>query len=50
MSIKRDFKQLFKPYYLFNIFLSLSYIIFKRVPGLCNYLFNVDECEFDGVG
>ncbi|RZC42547.1 thioredoxin-related transmembrane protein 2 -like protein [Asbolus verrucosus] len=48
MSIKTDIKQLFKPYYLFNILLSLSYVILKRTPGLCNYLFNVQECEFDG--
>lgn len=49
MSFKKDVRQLFKPYYLFNIFLSLSYIILKRLPGVCNYLFNVEECEFDGV-
>lgn len=48
MSLKSDFKQLFKPYYLFNLLLSFSYIIFKRTPGVCNYLFNVEECEFDG--
>ncbi|XP_044261327.1 thioredoxin-related transmembrane protein 2 homolog [Tribolium madens] len=48
MSIKADFKQLLKPYYLFNIILSLSYVILKRTPGVCNYLFHVEECEFDG--
>ncbi|KAF2904852.1 hypothetical protein ILUMI_01323 [Ignelater luminosus] len=48
MSFKQDCKQLLKPYYLFNIFLSLSYIICRRTPGVCNYLFAVEECEFDG--
>jgi hypothetical protein len=48
MSIKADLKQLLKPYYLFNILLSLSYVVLKRAPGLCNYLFHVEECEFDG--
>lgn len=49
MSIKADLKQLLKPYYIFNLLLSLSYVILKRAPVLCNYLFHVDICEFDGV-
>lgn len=48
MSFKQDLRQLFKPYYLFNILLSLSYIIFRKTPGLCNYLFSAEDCEFDG--
>lgn len=48
MSIKQDLIQLLKPYYLVNIILSLSYVVLKRIPGVCNYLFNTDNCEFDG--
>ncbi|XP_044763089.1 thioredoxin-related transmembrane protein 2 homolog [Coccinella septempunctata] len=48
MTIKQDLRQLLKPYYLFNILLSLSYIAFKRLPILCNYFFQTDQCEFDG--
>ncbi|XP_060532812.1 thioredoxin-related transmembrane protein 2 homolog [Cylas formicarius] len=48
MSFKADALQLLKPYYLVNIILSLSYITLKRTPGICNYLFNSDTCEFDG--
>jgi len=48
MSLKNDLIQLLKPYYLVNIFLSLSYIVCKKTPGLCNYLFNTEECEFEG--
>lgn len=49
MSLKNDFKQLLKPYYIFNIILSISYIILKKTPGFCNYLFETEQCEFDGV-
>ncbi|CAH1993244.1 unnamed protein product [Acanthoscelides obtectus] len=48
MSIKADIIHLFRPYYLYNILLSLSYIALKRIPGVCNYLFSTDNCEFDG--
>ncbi|KAJ8964212.1 hypothetical protein NQ314_005041 [Rhamnusium bicolor] len=48
MSFKQDVKLLFTPYYIFNIILSLSYVILKRTPGVCNYLFATDTCEFDG--
>ncbi|KAK4878834.1 hypothetical protein RN001_011340 [Aquatica leii] len=48
MSFKQDFRQLIKPYYVFNIILSFSYIICRKTPGICNYLFTVEECEFDG--
>lgn len=49
MSVKGDLVQLLKPYFLVNILLSLSYVVLKRVPGLCNHLFNTEDCEFDGV-
>lgn len=49
MSFGNDLKQLIKPYYLINIALSLSYVVLKRLPGICNYLFGVEECEFEGV-
>ncbi|XP_066154730.1 thioredoxin-related transmembrane protein 2 homolog [Euwallacea fornicatus] len=48
MSIKQDLLQLLKPYFLINILLSFSYIILKKIPGVCNYLFNSDSCEFEG--
>ncbi|KAF5291598.1 hypothetical protein FQA39_LY14320 [Lamprigera yunnana] len=48
MSFKQDLRQLFKPYFLFNIILSLSYITCRKTPGICNYLFTVEDCEFDG--
>ncbi|ENN75002.1 hypothetical protein HUJ04_000069 [Dendroctonus ponderosae] len=48
MSVKGDLVQLLKPYFLVNILLSLSYVVLKRVPGLCNHLFSTDDCEFDG--
>lgn len=49
MAIKQDLLELFKPYYLFNILLSISYISFKQFPVVCNYVFSKDNCEFDGV-
>ncbi|XP_050302008.1 thioredoxin-related transmembrane protein 2 homolog [Anthonomus grandis grandis] len=48
MSVKKDLLQLLRPYYLVNIILSLSYIVIKRIPGVCNYIFNTDNCEFEG--
>lgn len=48
MSFKTDLVLLFRPYYLFNILLSLSYIICKRTPGICNVLFAQGDCELDG--
>ncbi|XP_023018777.2 thioredoxin-related transmembrane protein 2 homolog [Leptinotarsa decemlineata] len=48
MSFKNDLKQLFKPYYIFNILLSFSYIVIKRLPIVCNYVFSTNDCEFDG--
>lgn len=50
MSIKQDLFQLLRPYYLFNILLSLSYIICKRTTVICSFLFPPQtECELDGV-
>lgn len=37
-----------KPYYVVNILLSISYIVSKRVPIICNYVFAQVECELDG--
>ncbi|XP_072394886.1 thioredoxin-related transmembrane protein 2 homolog [Diabrotica undecimpunctata] len=48
MSFKQDLKQVLKPYYIFNILLSLSYVALKRTPGVCNYLFVTSGCEFEG--
>lgn len=49
MSIKKDLRLLLKPYYLVNIFLSLTYMVAKRFPLLCHYIFGHDNSEFDGV-
>jgi hypothetical protein len=53
MTFKKDLVILMKPYYWFNIFLSLTYIIAKKTPLLCNYLQpylfpQEDACELDG--
>ncbi|CAH0548904.1 unnamed protein product [Brassicogethes aeneus] len=48
MALKKDFKLLVKPYYLINILMSLSYVILKNIPGVCNFIFRTDVCEFDG--
>ncbi|XP_055380989.1 thioredoxin-related transmembrane protein 2 homolog [Condylostylus longicornis] len=51
MTLKKDLKLLVKPYYWINILLSLSYVIAKRTPILCNYVFyhkNEERCELDG--
>lgn len=49
MPLKKDLRLLLKPYYFINILLSLSYIVSKRVPFVCNYVFAQAECELDGV-
>lgn len=49
MSFKKDLRLLAKPYYLINIFLSISYILSKRIPVICNYIFAQNDCELDGV-
>ncbi|XP_012266460.1 thioredoxin-related transmembrane protein 2 homolog [Athalia rosae] len=48
MSFKKDLHLLIKPYYLVNTIISLSYIVAKRVPAVCNYLFLQNECELNG--
>ncbi|KAJ8688289.1 hypothetical protein QAD02_024084 [Eretmocerus hayati] len=46
-KLKRDFRQLLRPYYLINIILSVSYIVAKRLPLICHFLFSHVECELD---
>ncbi|XP_031632340.1 thioredoxin-related transmembrane protein 2 homolog [Contarinia nasturtii] len=50
MGFKKDFILLTKPYYCVNILLSLSYLLAKKAPGICVYLFTPkeSECELDG--
>lgn len=50
MTFKKDFQLLSKPYYWVNIFLSFSYMLAKKTPGVCHYLFSTKEdiCEFGG--
>lgn len=50
MTFKKDLRILVKPYYWINILLSFSYLIGKRMPFVCNYLFKHKEetCELDG--
>ncbi|KAK0166647.1 hypothetical protein PV327_004139 [Microctonus hyperodae] len=48
MSFKKDLQLLFRPYYLINIFLSLSYLVSKRTPFICQYVFAEVECELNG--
>lgn len=49
MSFKKDLVLLTKPYYWVNILLSLSYLLAKRAPYMCKYLFPTEdgECELD---
>lgn len=47
MAWQSDLKQLLKPYYWFNILLSLSYVACKRTGVICNFLFPDTECELD---
>lgn len=52
MTFKKDLKLLVKPYYWVNILMSLSYMLAKKTPGVCHYLFSVSDkeemCEFGG--
>lgn len=53
MSFKKDLRLVIKPYYWINIILSLTYIIAKKTPILCDYLHpyifpHEEVCEFDG--
>lgn len=53
MSFKKDVALLIKPYYWVNILMGLSFIVAKRAPMICNYLWTYlfnqqDQCELDG--
>ncbi|XP_012288530.1 thioredoxin-related transmembrane protein 2 homolog [Orussus abietinus] len=48
MTLKSDLRLLLKPYYFINILISLSYIVSKRIPFICHYVFGQMECELDG--
>lgn len=50
MGLKKDLVLLIKPYYWLNILLSLSFLLAKKTPGVCAYLFTPkeSECELDG--
>lgn len=54
MGFKKDLILLVKPYYWVNILLSVSYLVAKKAPGICTYLFTAtkkveaeSECELD---
>lgn len=51
MALKKDLALLIKPYYLVNLILSLSYVVAKKTPHLCEFLFprSLPLCELDGV-
>lgn len=48
MAFKKDLQLLLKPYYLANILLSVSYVLSKRIPIVCHYVFAQADCELDG--
>lgn len=50
MTIKQDLVLLIKPYYWINIILSISYLVAKKAPYVCSYMFPIkegDACELD---
>lgn len=49
MSFKKDLHLLLQPFYWVNILLSLSYVMAKKFPILCNIIFPAAECELDSV-
>lgn len=51
MGVFDDVKQLRKPYYLVNTFLSLSFPFLKTCSPFCNYIFAAgdSQCELDMV-
>ena len=51
MSFKKDLKLLLKPYYYVNIILSVSYVVAKKLPFVCTFMFPHSEaqCELDSV-
>ncbi|KAJ8312047.1 hypothetical protein KUTeg_009420 [Tegillarca granosa] len=49
-NITSGFKSLLVPYFLVNVFLSISYFIFKTVPPVCSILFYDCNLELKEVG
>ncbi|XP_073986554.1 thioredoxin-related transmembrane protein 2 homolog [Rhodnius prolixus] len=49
MTFKRDLALLLKPYYVINILMSIGYVLAKKMPGLCTFLFpsSTPACELD---
>lgn len=50
MSFQKQLRELLKPYYWINIFLSISYVLAKKLVPLCAKLFKhrgEDMCELD---
>ncbi|XP_002738490.1 thioredoxin-related transmembrane protein 2-B-like [Saccoglossus kowalevskii] len=41
----KDLKTFLSPHYIFNGFLSFSYLFFKLTPPICDYVFPRDECK-----
>lgn len=51
MTLKKDLVLLLKPYYWVNILLSLSYLVAKKAPVLCEHLVlgpAAEQCELNG--
>ncbi|KAK7076730.1 Thioredoxin-related transmembrane protein 2 [Halocaridina rubra] len=44
MTVLEDLRQLIHPYYVVNILMSLSYLVSKYVPGICEFVFPTSEC------
>lgn len=44
MTIFGDIKQLAHPYHLINLSLSLSFLVSRYVPGLCEVIFPAEQC------
>lgn len=51
MTLKRDFRLLLKPYYVINVIMSIGYVVAKKTPMVCNFLFPSSRplCELDSV-
>lgn len=49
MPLKKDLKSLGKPYYWLNILMCSSYLIIKKIPYICDYVFTDPEmkCQFN---
>lgn len=44
MQLLDDLKQLAHPYYLVNLVMSLSFLASRFLPGLCEIVFQADQC------